>query len=90
MSRSDRRVVLRNFEGFLSTYAEPSSYPGHAPETCASCRRRRDDGQEGVAGLLAGSSSSLAPEGYARVHQRLTGIRWGEIHLTALPSSDPD
>jgi len=84
ISRSDRRVVLRNFEGFLSTYTEPLEYQSHDPSRCPACQHRARDGQEGVAGLLAGDRLTLAPEGYAQTHQRLTGIRWGEIRLTSV------
>jgi lysine 2,3-aminomutase len=84
ISQSDGRVVLRNYEGFISTYAEPDAYRRHDPTTCPACQRRQDEeGQEGIAGLLAGDRLSVVPEGFERVHQRLTRIRWRTLGITA-------
>ncbi|MBN1953686.1 MAG: lysine 2,3-aminomutase [Anaerolineae bacterium] len=80
ISQSDRRVVLRNFEGFITTYSEPEDYAPHDPSRCPACQRRLDEeGQEGVVGLLAGERITIAPEGFERIHQRLTRIRWRPI-----------
>jgi lysine 2,3-aminomutase len=83
ISQSDRRVVLRNYEGFLSSYLEPDGYQPHDTRTCPACRNRRgDDGQEGIAAMLAGDRLSIAPEGFEGVHQRLTRIQWQRIGIT--------
>lgn len=80
ISQGENRVVVRNFEGFITTYTEPSDYRPHNAAECPSCQSRRDeDGQEGVASLLAGDRVSIAPEGFGQVHQRLTRIRWQPI-----------
>jgi lysine 2,3-aminomutase len=77
LSQGDHRIVVRNFEGFITTYTEPADYQPHDPTRCPACQARRDEeGQEGVAGLLAGQQMSIAPEGFERTHQRLTRIRW--------------
>ncbi|UCC75885.1 MAG: lysine 2,3-aminomutase [Anaerolineales bacterium] len=82
ISQSCQRVVLRNFEGFITTYAEPESYEPHARSVCPVCQSRRDEGgQEGVAGLLEGDRLAIVPEGFERVHHRLTRVRWSAIGL---------
>lgn len=72
LSMSDNRVVIRNYEGFISTYVQPTSYTPHAPTTCAYCRSHHDHAQEGVAGLLAGEALTIAPEGWQTTHRRST------------------
>jgi lysine 2,3-aminomutase len=80
LSMSENKVVVRNYEGFISTYVQPTDYPSHDAATCTYCQARHDEsGQEGVAGLLAGKGLSIAPEGWHGVHQR------GEVSQ-ALPS----
>ncbi len=90
VSRSDRRVVLRNYEGFLAAYTEPAAYCPHDPTSCPSCRRRGDNRPGGVAGLLTDRRPPLAPGGSPRSSHRLTGIRWGDLRLTSAPPADPD
>ncbi len=79
ISMSDTKVVVRNYEGFITTYAQPVTYQGHDPAICPYCKRReqqeeekgdREDGQKGLAGLLAGDARVIAPEGWRDVHQR--------------------
>jgi lysine 2,3-aminomutase len=80
ISQSDKRVVVRNFEGLITTYTQPEAYAPHDPARCPACQARRtEEGQEGVAGLLTGDHMLIAPEGYEETHQRLTRIRWRPI-----------
>jgi len=81
MSQSADRIVVRNFEGFISTYTQPETYERHNPATCSSCQKRigAEEEQEGVAALLAGHEVAIVPEGYETTHQRLTRIRWAPI-----------
>jgi lysine 2,3-aminomutase len=80
ISQSDSRVVVRNFEGFISAYTQPTEYQPHNPATCAYCQAARPEpGQEGVEGLLAGHAMAIAPEGFDQVHQRLTRIAWQPV-----------
>jgi lysine 2,3-aminomutase len=73
LSMAEDRVVVRNYEGFISTYMQPTHYQSHDPKTCAYCQTRRSEGgQEGVAGLLSGERLSIAPEKWHDVHQRET------------------
>lgn len=65
------RVVLRNYEGFISTYAEPSDYRRHDPATCPACQaEKRPGNQQGVFGLLEGKSRSIRPAGWEDLHRR--------------------
>ena len=74
LSMSDSRVVVRNYEGMVSTYVQPTHYEGHDSATCVFCRARRSEaGQEGIAGLLAGHARKIVPEGWAASHQREGG-----------------
>ncbi len=71
LSSSDHRVVLRNYEGFISTYEEPLDYSRHDPATCKFCQTQRDEsGQRGVSGLLEGDGKTIKPEGFDRIHSR--------------------
>lgn len=65
LSQSDRRLVLRNYEGVITTYTQPDncySDCGH----CDLCAPAGDKSQEGVAGLLSGARLCLEPAGLAR------------------------
>ena len=83
ISQSDSRVVVRNFEGFVSAYTQPADYQPHDPATCAYCVGQVANlpyrGQEGIADLLAGHAMTIAPEGFDQVHQRLTRIAWQPV-----------
>jgi len=82
ISQTGNRVVLRNFEGFITTYTEPADYRPHDPSICPECRDRKEEGgQEGVAGLLAGDRMAILPEGFDQMHHRLTRIRWQAVGL---------
>jgi lysine 2,3-aminomutase len=71
MSMSESRVVVRNYEGFISTYTQPGDYKSHDPRTCPYCQTRHyEGGQEGIAGLLNGERLAIAPEGWNNVHHR--------------------
>ncbi len=71
ISMSENKVIVRNYEGFISTYTQPSNYQRHDPRTCPYCQARLGEGgQAGVAGLLAGQSSNIKPEHWDEVHER--------------------
>lgn len=61
ISQSPSRVVLRNYEGVISTYNQPMNYKDDCQ--CDDCIKER---KEGVAGLLAGEKLSLEPESLNR------------------------
>ncbi|MCT4613539.1 MAG: lysine 2,3-aminomutase [Marinifilaceae bacterium] len=62
ISQSPNKVVLRNFEGVITTYTEPKGYVDSC--TCKDCTDEKK--HEGVAGLLHGERLSLEPEHLAR------------------------
>lgn len=63
VSQSPNRVVVRNYEGVLSTYTEPDNYVEECH--CPDCNKQK----EGVAALLAGQHLSIEPKELAR-HKR--------------------
>lgn len=76
ISMSDHKIVLRNYEGFITTYEEPIEYTPHDPKTCSYCKNKRPEpGQEGVHGLLDGREMFIKPEGFDELHHR-----GGEFH----------
>lgn len=72
ISQAPGKVVLRNYEGFITTYTEPETYHRHDPATCPSCQRRAHEecGQQGIASLLHGSAMTIEPAGFRDTHQR--------------------
>ena len=68
ISMSDHKVVLRNFEGFITTYEEPIDY---TPNQAAKPKiKRPEPGQSGVLGLLEGEDLFIKPEGFEEIHER--------------------
>ncbi|MER3418195.1 MAG: lysine 2,3-aminomutase [Chloroflexota bacterium] len=71
ISYSDHKVVLRNYEGFITTYEEPIEYPPHDRARCPYCQHPRPEpGQEGISALLDGRRMWLEPAGFEEVHAR--------------------
>lgn len=56
ISQSPGRVVLRNFEGVITTYTEPENYTEECH--CSDCEEMR---REGVASLLHGDKMTIEP-----------------------------
>jgi lysine 2,3-aminomutase len=64
LSQSADKVILRNYEGVITTYTEPN-----LPElecTCDVCQGKKSDPLTGVAGLLQGNDLALEPTKLAR------------------------
>ncbi|SCG81787.1 lysine 2,3-aminomutase [Proteiniborus sp. DW1] len=59
ISMSPNKVVLRNFEGVITTYTEPENYNDHC--NCPVCTGEREHKLTGVAGLLQGNRVALEP-----------------------------
>jgi lysine 2,3-aminomutase len=75
ISMSDHKVILRNFEGYVTTYEEPIEYTPHDPAKCPACQSRRPEpGQEGITGLLDGERLFIKPEGFDETHARGGGV----------------
>jgi lysine 2,3-aminomutase len=68
ISQSDHKVILRNYEGFITTYEEPLDYD---PAKAARPRfKRPEPGQGGVHGLLDGQDMFIKPQGFDEIHDR--------------------
>jgi lysine 2,3-aminomutase len=69
LSMSDHKVILRNYEGYVATYEEPTDY---LPSDAAKFKgeRRPELGQTGIAGLLDGEQMFIKPEGFDETHDR--------------------
>ena len=74
ISQAPGRVVLRNFEGVITTYTEPNEY--HSDCDCPDCRAAHEREQvavdkaiDGVISLLEGERMSLEPKALKR-HER--------------------
>ena len=65
VSQSPERVVLRNYEGVVATYAQPLDY--HSPD-CSDCEYCQES--LGVHGLLQGQRISLEPANLDRGRRR--------------------
>ncbi len=75
ISQSDHKIVLRNYEGFISTYEEPQDYHSHDSKTCSFCQHQPvEPGQSGVSGLLEGENLFIKPEGFDKLHERGGGV----------------
>ncbi|MGZ3587288.1 MAG: hypothetical protein ACXVAP_08575, partial [Candidatus Limnocylindrales bacterium] len=71
ISYSDHKVVLRNYEGYITTYEEPLAYQPHDAATCHYCQNPRPEpGQAGVLGLLEGKRMWIEPQGFEEIHAR--------------------
>lgn len=65
ISQTPNKVILRNFEGVITTYTEPDHYD----ETCQCdvCSKKREVKLVGVAGLEQGQGLSLEPSNLERL-----------------------
>lgn len=69
LSMSDHKIVLRNYEGYVTTYEEPTDY---LPSDAARFKgeKRPEPGQGGVTALLEGEQMFIKPEGFDQIHDR--------------------
>ena len=70
LSQTPRKVILRNFEGVITTYTEPENYQSKC--NCAVCRGASENVLNGVAGLEQGKAVSFEPTDLPR-KKRLHG-----------------
>lgn len=69
ISQSGNKVILRNFEGVITTYTEPEHYVNEC--NCEVCEGKKDVKLVGVAGLIQGNTIALEPEGLVRKKRNL-------------------
>src|SRR5574344_1836726 len=60
ISQSPGKVILRNFEGVITTYTEPLDYKEEC--SCKKCIETKEYPMEGVAGLLEGTEKGISIE----------------------------
>ncbi len=90
ISQSPGKVVLRNYEGFITTYEEPEDYDPHLIER-QQTSQRPEPGQAGVFGLLTGQADYIKPEGFDTLHKRdgtphrlnADATKWQRHHLSS-------
>ena len=68
ISQTPDKVILRNYEGVITTYTEPPQRE-ELPCRCESCRKEAARRYEGVAGLAEGNALSIEPKQLLR-HER--------------------
>ena len=59
LSQAPGKVVIRNFEGVITTYTEPTDYQSICE--CEWCKKEREKDSQGVISLLNGRQLSLEP-----------------------------
>jgi lysine 2,3-aminomutase len=67
ISQSPDRVVLRNYEGVITTYTEPAPYEDKC--NCEICKGEKEHKIHGVGGLLQGNKLNIEPAHLER-HER--------------------
>jgi lysine 2,3-aminomutase len=81
ISQAPGRVVLRNFEGYISTYTEPTDYdPTLIRHLEEKVQRRPEPGQGGISDLLEGQAICIKPQDFDAIHRR---GRQGEHRLSS-------
>ena len=73
LSMSDHKIILRNYEGYVTSYEEPTDYTP-AMSARFTGEKRPEPGQAGVHGLLQGEEMFIKPQGFDEVHDR-SGIQ---------------
>ncbi len=68
ISQAPGKVVLRNYEGYISAYTEPLDYDPRA--NIQATPHDAEPGQAGVLGLLRGDDLAIKPQGFDALHQR--------------------
>jgi len=69
ISQNADHIVLRNFEGVITTYKEPETYRNEC--NCPVCRGEEKVELIGVSRLLAGQQMTLEPAGLLRNRRKL-------------------
>jgi lysine 2,3-aminomutase len=71
ISQAPGKVAMRNYEGFITVYDEPTDYDAHAIDALdRGVLHRPEAGQGGVHALLSGEADAIKPEGFDTIHRR--------------------
>lgn len=96
LSQSDHKIILRNYEGYITTYEEPTDY---LPSDAAKFKgiKRSEPGQSGVFGLLEGDQMFIKPDGFDQTHERgglqhrlKDARKWVPLGIGAGDKKDPE
>ncbi len=86
LTQSVDRVVVRNYEGMIGSYAQPEEYRRHDRTTCPACQaeaaRREHRALGGVSSLLSGERLYIAPEGFEAAHNHAAAINLRVVQTT--------
>lgn len=69
VSQSADKVILRNYEGILCTYSEPSD-KSHQCKNCGLCEKYKEDKYKGLEKLLRNKQICLIPKNNIRIKRR--------------------
>ncbi|WP_407539136.1 lysine 2,3-aminomutase [Deinococcus radiomollis] len=69
VSQSADKLILRNFEGYIAAYSEPTDYTGPDMSIPAEWERH-EPGQSGIYGLMKGERISIEPQGFSESRLR--------------------
>ncbi len=69
VSQSADKIILRNYEGVITSYPEPESYTPHDPATCEYCQSKKAS-QDGIAAIMSNKIKTLQPQNLNRLNRR--------------------
>src|SRR3989337_1800342 len=67
---SDKKVVVRNYEGGMFSYPEPDIPPSACPDDCVHCQSDERASSDGVAGILANRKQRIVPTDNLRAQRQ--------------------
>lgn len=61
VSQSSDKIILRNYEGVITSYPEPEVYKPHDKENCEYCKSLKGQ-SEGIYGIMEGNIPNIEPK----------------------------
>jgi lysine 2,3-aminomutase len=86
ISQSDKEVIVRNYEGFITSYTEPEDKTSKCPPNCTVCNNVNKS-TEGVAKLFNNEARVIIPKGTLREKRRQAIKKQKAISLGAIEPS---
>lgn len=69
ISQSSDKIILRNYEGVITSYPQPEKYLQHDKDNCEYCKAMKAK-KEGIYGLMTNDFSSIEPKNLDRLGRR--------------------
>lgn len=69
VSQSPDKIILRNYEGVITSYPEPTIYKSHDKDDCEYCKGQ-DGKSEGIFGIMQNEMVSIEPKNLKRLQRR--------------------